>query len=81
MGVGCKIWGLGGDLSVDPPAGNNLVLVPMAGADFRLIDSGITQLKVQGPPRTCNERKEEQKSTSLKDPPRSPRVLTALNLK
>ena len=31
-----------------------------AGAYLRLIDSCITQLKVQGPYRTCNERKEEE---------------------
>ena len=31
-----------------------------AGSYLRLIDSCITQLKVQGPSRTCNERKEEE---------------------
>ena len=30
-----------------------------AGSYLRLIDSGITQLKAQGPSRTCNESKEE----------------------
>ena len=29
------------------------------GSYFRLIDSCITQLKAQGPSRTCNESKEE----------------------
>ena len=29
-------------------------------AYLRLIDSCITQLKAQGPPRTCNESKEEE---------------------
>ena len=32
-----------------------------AGSDLRLIDSCITQLKAQGPSRTCNESKEEVK--------------------
>ena len=31
-----------------------------AGSYLRLIDSCITQLKAQGPSRTCNERKEEE---------------------
>ena len=31
-----------------------------AGSYLRLIDSCITQLKVQGPSRTCNESKEEE---------------------
>jgi len=31
-----------------------------AGSYLRLIDSCITQLKDQGPSRTCNERKEEE---------------------
>ena len=30
-----------------------------AGAYLRLIDSRITQLKAQGPSRTCNESREE----------------------
>ena len=30
-----------------------------AGSHVRLVDSCITQLKVQGPSRTCNESKEE----------------------
>ena len=32
-----------------------------AGSHLRLIDSCITQLKAQGPSRTCNESKEEEK--------------------
>ena len=32
-----------------------------AGSYLRLIDSCITQLKAQGPSRTCNESKEEEK--------------------
>ena len=31
-----------------------------AGSYLRLIDSCITQLKAQGPARTCNESKEEE---------------------
>ena len=31
-----------------------------AGSHLRLIDSFITQLKAQGPSRTCNESKEEE---------------------
>ena len=31
-----------------------------AGLYLRLIDSCITQLKAQGPSRTCNESKEEE---------------------
>jgi len=32
--------------------------------DLRLIDSCITQLKAQGPSRTCNESKEEEEEES-----------------
>jgi len=35
-----------------------------AGSYVRLIDSCITQLKAQGPSRTCNENKEEEKKMS-----------------
>jgi len=38
------------------------VLVTEAGSYLRLIDFCITQLKAQGPSRTCNESKEEKKS-------------------
>jgi len=31
-----------------------------AGSYLRLIDSCITQLKAQGPSRTCNESKEKE---------------------
>ena len=33
-----------------------------AGSYLTLIDSCITQLKAQGPSRTCNESKEEEKT-------------------
>ena len=36
-----------------------------AGSYLRLIDSCITQLKAQGPSRTCNESKEEEKGSCL----------------
>ena len=32
----------------------------VSGSYLRLIDSCITQLKAQGPSRTCNESKEEE---------------------
>jgi hypothetical protein len=34
-----------------------------AGSYFRLIDSCITQLKAQGPSRTCDESQEEEEET------------------
>jgi len=36
------------------------VVVSEAGSYLRLIDSCITQLKAQGPSRTCNGSKEEE---------------------
>ena len=36
------------------------VVVTEAGSHLRRIDSCITQLKAQGPSRTCNESKEEE---------------------
>jgi len=36
-----------------------------AGSYLRLIDSCVTQLKAQGPSRTCSESKEEEKRTRL----------------
>ena len=37
-----------------------------AGEDLRRIDSCITQLKAQGPSRTCNEsREEKEEATNL----------------
>ena len=38
-----------------------------AGSSLRLIDSCITQLKAQGPSRTCNEIKEEEEEASGPD--------------
>ena len=39
------------------------VVVTDAGSYSRLIDSCITQLRAQGPSRTCNESKEGEKGT------------------
>ena len=39
---------------------NRGVVVTEAGSYLRLIDSCITQLKAQGPSKTCNESKEEE---------------------
>jgi len=39
---------------------NRCVVVTEAGSYLRLIDFCITQLKAQGPSRTCNESKEEE---------------------
>ena len=44
---------------------NRGVVVTDAGSYLRLIDSCITQLKAQGPSRTCNESKEEEKKKNL----------------
>jgi len=38
-----------------------------AGSYLRLIDSCITQLKAQGPSRTCNESKEEEEEEGCRD--------------
>jgi len=50
QGVGCRVQGVG-----------CRVCGSEAGSYLRLIDSCITQLKAQGPSRTCNESKEEEK--------------------
>ena len=47
-----------------------------AGSYLRLIDSRITQLKAQGPSRTCNESKEEEASKSRSLEVESGQVLT-----
>jgi len=41
---------------------NRGVVVTEAGSYLRLIHSCITQLKAQGPFRTCNESKEEEEA-------------------
>jgi len=44
------------------------VVVTEAGSYLRLIDFCITQLKAQGPSRTCNESKEESRRRQLRSP-------------
>ena len=44
-----------------------------AGSYLRLIDSGITQLKAQGPSRTCNESKGEEEEEAWTVPSREQR--------
>ena len=43
------------------------VVVTEAGSYLRLIDSCITQLKAQGPSRTCNGSKEEEENTPAEE--------------
>ena len=48
----------------DPCASENrCVVVTEAGSYLRLIDFCITELKAQGPSRTCNESKEEEEES------------------
>ena len=49
-GEGCRVQGLSLGFGV----------YPVDNTYLRLIDSCITQLKAQGPSRTCNESKEEE---------------------
>ena len=71
QGLGCGVWELG----LYPPrrheVGNacwgQVLVLHLPGEDLvcwgvflRLIDSCITQLKTQGPSRTCNESKEKE---------------------
>jgi len=56
-----------------------------AGSYLRLIDSCINQLKAQGPPRTCNESKEEEETIEFCAPlagtrmrPRVPHLLNQI---
>ena len=51
-------------------------LLPVAceeGSYLRLIDSCISQLKAQGPSRTCNESKEEEEEVKVGGRMRCPR--------
>ena len=41
----------------------------VAGSYFRLIDSCISQLKAQGPSRTCDESKEQEEASPRPPPP------------
>ena len=47
-------------------AENRGVVVAEAGSHLRRIDSCITQLEAQGPARTCNESKEEEKKKKIR---------------
>ena len=47
---------------------------------LRLIDSCITQLKAQGPSRTCNESKEEEKKNSRASYPKHLSLSLSLSL-
>jgi len=49
------------EVGVAAPEGAHLFVV----CGVRLIDSCITQLKAQGPSRTCNERKEEEEEEEV----------------
>ena len=53
-----------GRQNIEPDV-NRGVVVTEAGSYLRLIDSWFTQLKAQGPLRTCNESKEEEEEESL----------------
>ena len=57
------------------------VVVTEAGSFLRLIDSCVTQLKAQGPSRTCNESKEEEEEYR-KEPllPESPSAFPPVQL-
>ena len=63
--------------SLDSGAQSNVVTWPRSmstcsGSEtvayLRLIDSCITQLKAEGPSRTCNESKEEEEEVSMSTP-------------
>ena len=57
-GVGFRVYGLG--FKVEMCCGTE------AGSYLRLVDSCITQLKAQGPSRTCNESKEEEEEVTFR---------------
>jgi len=54
--------GVGGVVNLRTTTSQKCAVVPMR-ARIRLTDSRITQLKAQGPSRTCNESKEEDEKT------------------
>ena len=64
----CQKWAVGACTSVamiDIRASSAMNPATEAGSYLRLIDSCITQLKAQGPSRTCNESKEEEEEASV----------------
>ena len=79
--VVCRVSGVGyspGLLGQSP----RCVVVTEAGSYLRLIDVCITQLKAQGPSRTCNESEEEEEDSPgllgqspLRKPVREPRPI------
>ena len=58
----CHVWSATRETHAVVPRcpENRCVVVTEAGSYLRLIDFCITQLKAQGPSRTCNESKEEE---------------------
>jgi len=63
------VWGLdvrdSGAYQLAADHENRCVVVTEAGSYLRLIDFCITQLKAQGPSRTCNESKEEEEEITV----------------
>ena len=51
-----------------------------AGSCLRFIYSYITQLKAQGPSRTCNESQEEEKSLTVHAPLAHPEMAGVITL-
>ena len=54
------VCGVGSGLSAPGSRGSDIAGLNEAGSYLRLIASCITQLKAQGPSRTCNESKDEE---------------------
>jgi hypothetical protein len=54
------------DFGISAKAENWGVVVTEAGSYLRLTDSRITQLKAQGPSRTCDDSKEEKECKTVK---------------
>ena len=56
-----------GEVRASPMLSGSCSTAQEAGSYLRLIESCITQLKAQGPSRTCNERKEEGSCSTAQD--------------
>ena len=80
-GVGPAGKLLEGALGVADARPKLLVLaVPVSGGSYlRLIDSCITQLKAQGPSRTCNESKEAPRVYCRSESTRPPSMCVSVN--
>jgi len=63
-GLGLKV-GVSLCIRLTRPSLSRLPRGQLGLAYLRLIDSCITQLKAQGPSRTCNESKEEEEEEGL----------------